>query len=278
MAFQIRHLPPFDHNSIDRFSPFSDTPITPFTTSSTQSFHHQDFAAAISSAVERQHSQRWMHGTYASNPAIRVQEATDYLYNQPLYQDQSLYEPYEHQQDWGMYHSQGYSNNNNNNNYGLNTGWARRDRGHQRQASDSTIGSTGPDSPFNQTTAYPFIANNDASPTSATLHSDDGSLSFSKTSRNDSLQATPVRYLPSQLSHTSAAHFAMKNMAIDHHNSTDGSPELASSSSRRSVSSHGRSSPSTPRRSNTDEADDKAFKLPPNGEYDRLTPAIMYTC
>lgn len=129
-------------------------------------------------------------------------------------------------------------------------------QGHQRNASESTVNSTGPSSPFMQSSTYPYIANADQSPT--TSYYSDNDHTFNN-----------VGYAPSKLSHTPAAHLAMQNMAIDHHNSTfnDDIPDFAHSS-RHSVSSKGQESPSTPQpRSSSDhEERPHLFKMPTNGE------------
>ncbi|KAI5210014.1 hypothetical protein E4T39_00393 [Aureobasidium subglaciale] len=132
-------------------------------------------------------------------------------------------------------------------------------QGHQRNASESTVNSTGPSSPFMQTSNFPFIANADQSPT--TSYFGDNDQTFNN-----------VGYAPSKLSHTPAAHLAMQNMAIDQHNSTynEDIPDFAHSS-RHSVSSKGQNSPSTPQpRSSSDHEDTEErpplFKMPTNGE------------
>ena len=136
-------------------------------------------------------------------------------------------------------------------------------RGHKRQASDSTIQSNGPDSPYNQqSTSFPYVVNNDRSPTAINYFGDDGS--FSKPRSADNYQAFPVGYMPSQLSHTPAAHAAFRNMSVEQHQSTDDVPDFASS--RHSTSTHGRNTPTTPRTGNGEESDDGAFKVPANGE------------
>ncbi|GAB7355198.1 hypothetical protein MBLNU459_g5753t1 [Dothideomycetes sp. NU459] len=179
--------------------------------------------------------------------------------------------------DWQMYHGQ---------NGGINGGISALqtsglfggNRGHQRNGSESTINSAGPSSPFLQNSAYPFIANTDRSPSSP-RHLDDSSSSFQKSPAASTSTQTPfaeqyqrysnsnVGYMPSQLSHTPAAHLAMKNLGIDHHHSTDDVPEF-SHSSRQSVSSRGQDSPSTPQLGSSDEQEERPalFKAPSNGE------------
>ena len=150
--------------------------------------------------------------------------------------------------DWHMFPVQNQS-----------TGLLRKGqgRGHQRNASESTVNSTGPSSPFMQSTNYPYIANAEQSPTTSYFSDND--------------QSYTVGYAPSKLSHTPAAHLAMQNMAIDHHNSTfnEEIPDFAHSS-RHSVSSKGQDSPSTPQpRSSSDHDDDERpplYKMPTNGE------------
>jgi hypothetical protein len=137
------------------------------------------------------------------------------------------------------------------------TGLLRKGQAHhQRNTSVSTVNSNGPSSPFMHTSTYPYIANADQSPT--TSYYSDNEQSFNT-----------VGFAPSKHSHTPAAHLAMQNMAIDHHNSTlnDDIPDFAHSS-RHSVSSKAPDSPSTPQpRSSSDHEDRPTlFKMPTNGE------------
>ncbi|KAG9947568.1 hypothetical protein KCU85_g5599, partial [Aureobasidium melanogenum] len=144
-------------------------------------------------------------------------------------------------------------------------GLLRKTQGHQRNASESTVNSTGPSSPFMQGSTYPYIANADQSPT--TSYFSDNDQTFNN-----------VGYAPSKLSHTPAAHLAMQNMAIDQHNSTynEDIPDFAHSS-RHSVSSRGQDSPSTPQpRSSSDHDNDERpplFKMPTN-DYKANAPRV----
>lgn len=137
-------------------------------------------------------------------------------------------------------------------------GLLRKGEGHHRNVSESTVNSTGPSSPFMQSSTYPYIANADQSPT--TSYFSDNDQTFNN-----------VGYAPSKLSHTPAAHLAMQNMAIDQHNSTynEDIPDFAHSS-RHSVSSKAPDSPSTPQpRSSSDHDNEERpalFKMPTNGE------------
>ena len=160
-------------------------------------------------------------------------------------------------------------------------GYMQRRRSHQRTPSASTVGSNGPASPFAQTTSYPMIANPDRSPTSPShlesaqpAYADESSGHFSKALPTPTQTPTEMSflgadsqmgYMPSQAAHTPAAHLAMKDFAIDHHNSTDDAPDFTHSS-RQSVSSYGRDSPSTPHTVFGEEMDDRTFKVPSNGE------------
>lgn len=175
--------------------------------------------------------------------------------------------------DWQMYQGQ-----NSGINGGVsalqNSGLFRGNRGHQRNASESTINSAGPSSPYTQNAAYPFIANPERSPNSSQFF-DDSSNSYQKTVAtptqtpfNEQFQQySNTGYTPSQLSHTPAAHLAMKNLGIDHHNSTEEVPEF-SHSSRQSVSSRGQDSPSTPHMGSSDEHEERPglYKTASNGE------------
>ena len=99
-------------------------------------------------------------------------------------------------------------------------------RGHQRHASDSTIASAGPDSPFTSNTANPYIVSSDRSPT-AYYFPDDGYTASGEKS-GDHFSSLTVEYLPSHLSQTPAAHSAMKDMAIDHHSTAGDASDLTS--------------------------------------------------
>ena len=193
------------------------------------------------------------------NPSITIQtpEFPSFLYQQ------AQYHPTSFSSDWPMYQ------NSQNHFAGLNPGYQNQAHairsGHKRQASDSTIASNGPDSPYTQTTSFPYIVNSDRSPAPAYFLGDDSVATYSKPRGMEGYQSFPVGYMPSQLSHTPVAHSALKDMAIDHHGSAaDDVPDFTSS--RRSVSTHGRSSPSTPRNGNGEESGDRAFKVPANGE------------
>lgn len=205
----------------------------------------------------------WMTGTYDSRdfPSIRVQNS-EYSFSHPIYFDQSLYNPTVPQP---MYQNPSQNNLGTassafpNNPYAFN-------RGHKRQASDSTIASNGPDSPYAQTTAFPYIVGNDQSPTTAGgFYTDNGSSNFTKPRSQDQYQQFSVGYMPSQLSHTPTAHSALREMAIDQNASVEDVPDFASS--RQSVSTHGRNTPTTPRTGVADELDDRPFKVPSNGEH-----------
>jgi len=206
------------------------------------------------------------------NPNIRIQQSTPTPNYDSSFDTNPSYFSSDFQipQEWQMY--QGH------NSFGggvqalHNTGY--QSKHHQRTASESTVGSLGPASPYTQNATYPSIANTDRSPSSAAhydsaQYGDDSSTGFpkslptpSQTPTSDTFHnSNSMGYLPSQLSHTPAAHVAMKNMAIDHHNTVDETPDFGHSS-RQSVSSYGRDSPSTPR----EDQDDKLFKVPNNGE------------
>jgi len=194
-------------------------------------------------------------------PSIRI-ENTDYPFSHPVYYDQSLYS----QQQWPMYQNPSH-NNSGTASQAFHTGSNAFNRGHKRQASDSTIASNGPDSPYTQTTSYPFIVGNDRSPTSAGgYYTEDASSNYSTKPRSqEQYQQFSVGYMPSQLSHTPAAYSTLRDLAMDHHTSTEDVPDFASS--RRSVSTHGRNTPTTPRTAPADDSDDRVFKIPSNGEY-----------
>lgn len=248
-----------------RHSSFHVPAKTPVSTSPSDTTHplrlrHPHDYYSFATATPYPTTETWMHGTSVPHsPFIRINDNAEFQYPEQSYQDFSFDNTFGVPQEWQMY--QGYNNSTGGAvPVSQNSSISRGYRGHARQASDSTIASAGPDSPYTNSASYPFIAGTDRSPTSATYPNDEGSATFSKTPTFDSFHPFSVGYMPSQLSHTPAAHSAMKNMAIDHHNAADEVPDFASS--RRSESSHGRNSPSTPRTG--DESDEKAFKAPSN--------------
>ncbi|PSK54762.1 Zinc finger protein rsv2 [Elsinoe australis] len=198
----------------------------------------------------------WMNGHQQNDqyPSIRIQTPNN-LFSQPLYQDQAYYQ-YQHPahyspQDWQMYQS---PQQHFNTQYNFNSAAPSQSK-HSRQPSDSSIASTTPSTPYTRQTPFTFVANTDQSPSTA---------SYSDWSKGKFADYQAQTYTPSQLSHTSVAHSAMKDMAMDHHNSgigLDEVPELFSS--RQSNSSHGRNTPNTPRTS--DESDDRTSKMSGNG-------------
>lgn len=172
--------------------------------------------------------------SYQQTPSFTYSFDTETLAQQPF--------------DWHMFSVQNHNSNP--------SGLLRKGQGHQRTASESTVNSTGPSSPFMQTSTYPYIANSDQSPSNS--YYSDSDQTFNN-----------VGYAPSKLSHTPAAHLAMQNMAIDHHTSTfnDDIPEFAHSS-RHSVSSRGQDSPSTPQPRSSDDHGERPglYKMATNGE------------
>lgn len=253
-SFRLEHLEPLGVSHKTRTPSFdSNDTIPPFE-------QYQLSIRAIDTPYPS--TETWMHGTSVPNsPLIRINDNTDFRVPSQSQSDFSFRSTFGIPQDWQMYQGQ---------HGGVGAALlasqfpaiSREYRGHARQASDSTIASAGPDSPYTNFASYPYIANTDRSPTSATYPTEDTSANFAKSSGLENFNQFPVGYMPSQLSHTPAAHMAMKNMAIDHHNTADEVPEYASS--RRSESSHGRNSPSTPHTG--DESDDRTFKHPP-GEF-----------
>ncbi|KAF2149376.1 hypothetical protein K461DRAFT_231438 [Myriangium duriaei CBS 260.36] len=135
---------------------------------------------------------------------------------------------------------------------------------HSRQPSTSTVTSNGSDSPITHSTSYPFIANfdNNSSPSALYPWLDETQAS-SLSSQGTAQQPVhnPVYYS----SHASAAHAALKDMAIDHHNSNSSEDVPDFISSRRSDSTHGHNTPMTPRANTNEDTEDKAHKMPANG-------------
>lgn len=167
--------------------------------------------------------------------------------------DSGLAQPFEADslsQAWPMFQSQF------NNMGGLAAGAAsntgvKRSRDHERTPSTSTVASNGPASPFMQNTVFPQIANADHSPYSAAQFADQAAA-FSKNfptpsqTPTDSVFGTASR----QSGNLASAHMAMKDFAMDHHNShvEEISDDLAPS--RQSTSSYGNDSPATPQSGN----------------------------
>lgn len=138
--------------------------------------------------------------------------------------------------------------------YGMSMGGApaqrplKRARSHQRTPSASTVGSNGPASPYTANNYNPRIANTDFSPNSPGHYADQAhyskGLPVQQQSPADNALWNSGYYIPSQAAHPSNAHWAMKSLAIDHHN-TDDYPDFYASS-HPSMSSHGNNTPTTP--------------------------------
>ena len=208
----------------------------------------------------------WMQGTHEShNPLIRVENIHEFDFVGASPYDPSFSNtfsvPYEWQQMYlGGQNSVGPAAQTTSQNAG-----SFRDRGHRRQASDSTIASTGPDSPYIPNNTHPFIVNSDRSPAAAFYYPDDSSIAYGTKSFGDHFPSFASGYMPSQLSHMPAAHSAMKDMAIDHHSTGEDAPDFASSR-HSATSSRGRNTPSTPHINNSDDSEDRAFRVPSNGK------------
>ncbi|KAF2718235.1 hypothetical protein K431DRAFT_208865, partial [Polychaeton citri CBS 116435] len=144
-------------------------------------------------------------------------------------------------QDW-MYQTQAQSMGGS---LGPRSGF-KRQRSHQRTPSASTIGSTGPASPYTQNIAYPQIATGEVSPNSPLHYPEQPQQAFSKNLSASAQPSAPVEaynsnYLTAGID-LSNAHLAMKDFAIDHHNQDGYTPDFTHS--RQSMSS--KASPATP--------------------------------
>ncbi|KAK4981995.1 hypothetical protein LTR50_007858 [Elasticomyces elasticus] len=160
-------------------------------------------------------------------------------------------------------------------------------RGHERTPSASSVNSNGPASPYAQSASYPYIANSERSPTSATAvestHGADEASSFyaknlptpADTPTHEQFLTPNSMYNPSQ-HYYPTAHTAMKDFVIDHHHQTAEETREFSHSSRQSVSSLERNSPPTPRTNNGDDGEEKGFKVP-STDYKYKPPALDRT-
>ncbi|GAB7358898.1 hypothetical protein MBLNU230_g4119t1 [Neophaeotheca triangularis] len=187
----------------------------------------------------------WM-SQFLQNPDIRVANPTPPLDFDPAYDYSALTAGTSHTSDWQMYG--GYDSNNFGGGITPQQPSLKRQRTHQRTPSASTINSNGPQSPFDHTTSHPYVASVNASPQPSSLHNDFAKNYQSSNAWNtaDSIFSNPGSgYVPSAVAHTPSAHLAMKDFAIDHHTVED-APGFTHSG-RQSMSSHGQSSPSTPR-------------------------------
>lgn len=208
-----------------------------------------------------------MPGTYITrHPFIRINDSSSYGYEnaQPGLLDTSYQNTYNIPQEWSSYQQPNYYS------MGMiavaaphNYGYPRQS-GHNRHASDSTIASTGPDTPASQNSSKPWIVNNDRSPASTSRYPEEFASGFRKQQFPAGYGTLQHGYMPSQASHTPIAHSAMKNMAIDHHSAADEVPDFASSA--QSVSSRGYNSPRTPRTAPGEEVEDKGSKAQANGK------------
>ena len=138
---------------------------------------------------------------------------------------------------------------------------AQRARSHQRTPSASTVTSNGPASPYAQSWGHPQIANTDFAFDSPQFAEPANFGTFSKTPFTPENGYLSAGYVPSIASHTGGAHQAMKGFVIDHHNR-----EEFAHSSRPSMSSNGRDSPSTPHSGAGEAATNGQAGLPQNGE------------
>ncbi|KAL9080192.1 MAG: hypothetical protein Q9157_000974 [Trypethelium eluteriae] len=217
------------------------------------------------------------------NPSIRVQQSTPTPTPIPQFGGAMSPQPSMdmaglcNQQDWQMFEENSKQFNVN----ALQDTRANRQfrggRNHRREHSSSSVGSSGPASPYDRTTTFPHIANTDQSPQAAGpfdgFSGPDDATTYSKplptptqTPTNTSfLMPHPTdSYYGQGYSEPSTAHLAVKQVMMDHHTGADDDAPAFSHSARHSVSSFSRESPATPRSSNNDYDDYRALSAGEN--------------
>ncbi|GAM89832.1 hypothetical protein ANO11243_078710 [Dothideomycetidae sp. 11243] len=149
---------------------------------------------------------------------------------------------------------------------------------HSRHPSDVTVTTNGPDSPVLQTTSYPFIASQDASPLTNFPWGGNVASQYLDSQAIESFSHQQIQqrgYLPTRSRHTSAPHAALKDMAIDHHNSASSEDVPDFVPSRRSDSTHGHNTPNTPETMTAEEVDGKGSKTSVNAADNQLPRISM---
>lgn len=210
---------------------------------------------------------------YYANPPIHVEDLS--FVPQATSHPSMLAQSFVQSGDWHMY-GQG---NNYTEGRAIQYSNIEKRRSHQRIPSASTVTSNGPASPYQQTISYPQIAHQEwwpspVRPESYYPDADQAAIAFPKPLPSPSY--TPSQdYLLSpdyqgyqqrgQIINTLAAHFALQQGMMERRQSVDEDAPGFSYSAGQSVSSYGHS-PATPHISNVDESDDKAFRVPSNGE------------
>ena len=283
LALQQHHLQPTDLPSPALSEPsfFENLPYsisTPSPADFQRTFRTQYFDAPTSFADNFSNSAycesaQHMHPELQNlNPAIRVQQSTPTPMPTPQFAPMSKGQflrmgEMPNQPDWEMsgentkqYTFGGLQNTRAN-------GPIRGSRPHKRAHSNSSMGSSGPASPFNQTTSYPYIANTDHSPQAAgpfdSFPNAEEVATLSKALPTPTQTPTHASFLIPQhadsyysqgQNDTPSAHLAVKQVTMDQIGVEDDIPAF-SRSARHSVSSYGRESPVTPR-SSTNEYDD----------------------
>ena len=216
------------------------------------------------------------------NPSIRVQQSTPTPSPAPQYPSANSQQlsmrmtEVSNQHNWQIFDENTKQFNMNSAQEIRGNGQFREGRNHRREHSSSSMGSSGPASPYSHTTTYPYIANTDQSP--QTVGPFDGFTGADDVATYTKALPTPMHtptttsFLLPQSSEahysqgyndTSSAHLAVKQATMDRHSGVEDETPAFSNSARQSVSSLGRDSPVTPR-SSTNELDN--FKLSPTGE------------
>ena len=215
---------------------------------------------------------------HAFNPSIRVQQSTPTPQYSGEISDQHPMRitSASDQRDWQMFNQPAKQFMMNGEQEMQVNGQIRNGRTHRREYSSSSMGSSGPPSPYNPTTSYPYIANTEHSPQSAGpfdgFPNSEELATYSKPLPTPSQTPTSTSFLMPQSAESyfsqgynedSPVHLAVKQPLMDHHPGQDDDMPAFTNSARQSVSSFSRGSPVTPRSSVNDYDE---FKEPSAGK------------
>lgn len=203
-------------------------------------------------ACMNEYNDYYAAGRYTASPAITTEDVDSAPGNSSGHLSQYRL--------WPMYQGMGPAVPN------ISPASLRTSRSHQRTPSASTIGSNGPDSPFSHNFNHPHIANTDYAPQEQSAYLVQGAAAkggFSGLQAPFEASIMGTEYMPSVAAHSGgSAHDAMKDFAIDHHNSNGLGQEATKDSGRQSMSSNGPDSPATPQSGSGESAQTSQYSLP----------------
>ncbi|KAI9657180.1 MAG: hypothetical protein M1821_003347 [Bathelium mastoideum] len=307
-SLSLQHFQPTDLPSPAPSEPsFFDIPYsisTPSPADFQRNFPTQYFGAPISypddfsDSAYSEPAQHMNPDFHSLNPAIRVQQSTPTPTPTPQFSSADLDEQsmrmggVPHQQDWQMFEDNMKPFNMDAMQEMRTNGSFRGSRHRRRAHSSSSMASSGPASPYNPSTTFPYIANTDHSPQAAGpfdgFANSDEVATFPKplptptqtpTNTTFLMPQQPDAYYGQGQSEPPSAHLAVKQVALDQAGVEDDTPAF-SRSGRHSASSYDRESPITPR-SSTNEYDDfhaaSAGMRPPLGTGEWQKDAYILT-